>query len=142
MPTPVSATKISNVPRSRTYDVLESLEKKGFVVMKLGKPIKYIALPPEEVIERTTDLFLRVNTSQAELIATVMYAANEVKERKKNKQSEIDVLNAVLAWKVHRRPPVKPDEVAATIRNLAALGWLKVSASDKLPVPEEEFVNA
>lgn len=43
---------ISNVPRSRTYDVLESLEKKGFVVMKLGKPIKYLALPPEEVIER------------------------------------------------------------------------------------------
>ncbi|MBN1503337.1 hypothetical protein JW930_07395, partial [Candidatus Woesearchaeota archaeon] len=32
--------------------VLESLEKKGFVVMKLGKPIKYIAVPPEEVIER------------------------------------------------------------------------------------------
>ncbi|MBN1503183.1 hypothetical protein JW930_06570, partial [Candidatus Woesearchaeota archaeon] len=32
--------------------VLESLEKKGFVVMKLGKPIKYIAVPPEEVVER------------------------------------------------------------------------------------------
>ena len=45
-------SEISNVPRSRTYDVLESLEKKGFVVMKLGKPIRYIALPPEEVIER------------------------------------------------------------------------------------------
>jgi len=43
---------IANVPRSRSYDVLESLEKKGFVVMKLGKPIKYIAVPPQEVIER------------------------------------------------------------------------------------------
>ncbi len=43
---------IANVPRSRSYDVLESLEKKGFIVMKLGKPIKYIAVPPEEVIER------------------------------------------------------------------------------------------
>lgn len=43
---------IGNVPRSRSYDVLESLEKKGFVVMKLGKPIKYIAVPPSEVIER------------------------------------------------------------------------------------------
>jgi sugar-specific transcriptional regulator TrmB len=43
---------IANVPRSRSYDVLESLEKKGFVVMKLGKPIKYIAVPPTEVIER------------------------------------------------------------------------------------------
>lgn len=43
---------IAEVPRSRAYDVLESLEKKGFVVMKLGKPIKYIAMPPEEVIDR------------------------------------------------------------------------------------------
>ena len=43
---------IANVPRSRSYDVLESLEKKGFIIMKLGKPIKYIAVPPEEVIER------------------------------------------------------------------------------------------
>ncbi len=43
---------IANVPRSRSYDVLESLEKKGFAVTKLGKPIKYIAVPPEEVLER------------------------------------------------------------------------------------------
>jgi len=43
---------IGNVPRSRSYDVLESLEKKGFVIMKLGKPIKYIAVAPEEVVER------------------------------------------------------------------------------------------
>ena len=43
---------IGHVPRSRAYDVLETLEKKGFVVMKLGKPIKYIAVEPFEVIER------------------------------------------------------------------------------------------
>ena len=43
---------ISDVPRSRTYDILESLEKKGFIIMKLGKPIKFVALKPEEVIER------------------------------------------------------------------------------------------
>ncbi|MFH1771039.1 MAG: helix-turn-helix domain-containing protein, partial [archaeon] len=43
---------IANVPRSRSYDVLESLEKKGFVVMKIGKPIKYLAVPPKEVVER------------------------------------------------------------------------------------------
>lgn len=43
---------IADVPRSRSYDVLESLEKKGFVVMKLGKPIRYIAIPPNEVVDR------------------------------------------------------------------------------------------
>ena len=45
-------SNISDVPRSRTYDILESLEKKGFIIMKIGKPIKFVALKPEEVIER------------------------------------------------------------------------------------------
>ena len=31
---------MANVPRSRSYASLESLEKNGFVVMKFGKPIK------------------------------------------------------------------------------------------------------
>ena len=45
-------SEISNVPRSRAYDVLESLEKKGFIIMKLGKPIKYLAVKPEEIVKR------------------------------------------------------------------------------------------
>lgn len=43
---------IANVPRSRSYDVLETLEKKGFVVQKIGKPIKYVAVSPSEVLEK------------------------------------------------------------------------------------------
>ncbi len=43
---------IANVPRSRSYDVLESLEKKGLVIAQFTKPIKYIAVDPEEGIER------------------------------------------------------------------------------------------
>jgi len=45
-------SSISDVPRSRTYDILESLEKKGFIIMKIGKPIQFVALKPEEVVER------------------------------------------------------------------------------------------
>jgi sugar-specific transcriptional regulator TrmB len=43
---------ISKVPRSRCYDVLESLADKGFVVLQPGKPIKYIAVQPREALER------------------------------------------------------------------------------------------
>jgi len=43
---------ISGVPRSRTYDVLESLEKRGFAIVKIGKPVKYIAVKPIEVLEK------------------------------------------------------------------------------------------
>ena len=51
---------IANVPRSRSYDVLESLEKKGFVIQKFGKPIKYMTVPPEEVIDRVKKHMRRV----------------------------------------------------------------------------------
>jgi len=44
--------EISGVPRSRTYDVLESLEKRGFVIQKLGKPVRYLAVKPELVIQK------------------------------------------------------------------------------------------
>jgi len=43
---------ISGVPRSRCYDVLESLEKKGYIIMKIGKPIKYIAVQPDSILQR------------------------------------------------------------------------------------------
>ena len=52
-------SSISDVPRSRTYDILESLEKKGFIIMKLGKPIKFIALKPSEVVERVKKNLIR-----------------------------------------------------------------------------------
>jgi len=43
---------LSGVPRSRAYDVLESLEKKGFALVKLGKPVKYIGVKPAVVVEK------------------------------------------------------------------------------------------
>ncbi len=67
-------SNISDVPRSRTYDILESLEKKGFIVMKLGKPIKFIALKPEEVIERV----------KRNLVVNAQEKAKRLEEIKKN----------------------------------------------------------
>jgi sugar-specific transcriptional regulator TrmB len=43
---------LSGVPRSRTYDVLESLEKKGFAIIKLGKPVKYLGVKPKAILEK------------------------------------------------------------------------------------------
>ena len=51
--------EISRVPRSRTYDVLESLEKQGFAIMKIGKPVKYIAVKPDVIIEKLKSNTLR-----------------------------------------------------------------------------------
>lgn len=43
---------LSGVPRARAYDVLESLEGKGLVVIQSGSPFKYVAVEPKEAIDR------------------------------------------------------------------------------------------
>ncbi|MFB6076652.1 MAG: TrmB family transcriptional regulator, partial [Candidatus Nanohaloarchaea archaeon] len=49
-------SEMTNVPRSRAYDVLESLAEKGFAILKPSKPMQYVAVPPEEALENTKDL--------------------------------------------------------------------------------------
>lgn len=44
--------EIANVPRSRSYDVLESLAGKGFLVVQNAKPLKYVVIKPKEALER------------------------------------------------------------------------------------------
>ena len=61
-------SSIGDVPRSRTYDILESLEKKGFAVMKLGKPIKFIALKPEAVIEKVKRNFISAAQDKSKVL--------------------------------------------------------------------------
>ncbi|MEM3086387.1 MAG: helix-turn-helix domain-containing protein [Halobacteria archaeon] len=41
----------SGVPMARIYDIMESLERKGFVRIGLGRPTLYQAVPPEEALE-------------------------------------------------------------------------------------------
>ena len=62
---------ISGVPRSRCYDVLESLEKKSFIIMKIGKPIKYIAVQPEEIIDRVRNNLQDEATRQEESLEQI-----------------------------------------------------------------------
>lgn len=62
---------IANVPRSRSYDVLESLERKGFIIMKIGKPIKYIAVPPAEVLNRMKKKVISDAEQQTEVLSNL-----------------------------------------------------------------------
>jgi sugar-specific transcriptional regulator TrmB len=62
---------ISNVPRSRSYDILESLEKKGFIIMKLDKPIKYLAVEPKEIINRVKKSVQEQANTQIQMISEI-----------------------------------------------------------------------
>jgi uncharacterized protein YwgA/O-acetyl-ADP-ribose deacetylase (regulator of RNase III) len=96
----------------------------------------------ESIIDKTSDLFMRMQTRQSEVVATVLFAANVVANRKKEQPSEIEVLTEVMEWKQRRRPKLDDKEVAYTIRNLAALNWLKVKPSSELQIPDEIIAEA
>jgi len=89
------------------------------------------------IIDRVADLFTRMDTRQAEITATVVFATRELKESRRARPSEREVLESVLRWKQRRRPPLPEEEIARTVRDLAALGWLDVQASRDLPLPKE-----
>lgn len=57
--TAAEVSEMANVPRSRSYDVLESLAEKGFVMVQPSKPIKYVALKPSEAVERVKETLAR-----------------------------------------------------------------------------------
>ncbi|MBI4556712.1 MAG: macro domain-containing protein [Candidatus Hydrogenedentes bacterium] len=92
------------------------------------------------IIEKTTDLFTRVDTNQAEITATVLFAADKLKKRRKVTPLEGEVLGAVMDWKQKRKPPLSETDLASAIRNLAMLHWLDVQYDPKLAVPAEELV--
>ncbi|MEM2955987.1 MAG: helix-turn-helix domain-containing protein [Candidatus Pacearchaeota archaeon] len=93
--------EISNVPRSRTYDVLESLEKQGFAILKLGKPVKYIAVSPSVVLERLKTNILKEAEEKAKLLATI-------KDNEDYKQ----------LLQLHRQgiEPIQPEDLSGMIR--------------------------
>ena len=76
-------SEIANVPRSRAYDVLQSLAEKGFVVVQSAKPIRYIAIAPEESLERARKKMEEAITETIERIdnlkdSPIMKELNEV----------------------------------------------------------------
>ena len=95
-----------------------------------------------EIIEKVADLMMRMRTQEAEVAATVHFAAESLKGDGREKPSETDVLAEVMRWKQRRRPPLSEAEVALTIRNLGMLGWLNVRPSWELPVADEALLDA
>ncbi|MCK4340136.1 MAG: macro domain-containing protein [Phycisphaerae bacterium] len=94
-----------------------------------------------DTLDKITDLFMRMNTRQAEVAATVHFAANELKNRREAQPEESVILRTVMDWKQRRRPPLEEKEVALTIRNLNMLSWIGARVSQDLPVSEEDVLN-
>ena len=102
--------------------------------VKLAEELK----PFQRKIDKTVDLFSRIkSTDQAEEVATVIFAVQNLKqERKPEEVSEADLFNYILDWKkLWKKDESKQHSLAEAIRNLEMLGWVKLRFSESLPVP-------
>ncbi|MCR4368411.1 MAG: hypothetical protein NUV67_00725 [archaeon] len=73
--TAVQIAKSSGVPRARVYDVLFSLEKKGFVVRGASKPIEFSVVRPTKAFEAQADKekqSLELRLSESRSIAEIL----------------------------------------------------------------------
>lgn len=93
--------EVSGVPRSRTYDVLESLEKQGFAVEKIGKPVKFIAVKPAVVLEKLKNNFLEEAKEKSRVL-------EELRETEDYRQIEL----------LHKQgiQPIKTEEISGAVK--------------------------
>ena len=98
--------EISGVPRSRTYDVLEGLEKRGFAIMKLGKPVKYIAVKPNIIIEKLKTNTLRDASEKVKTISKLK-ETNEYKELQQLYNVGIE--------------PIKQEDISGSVRGKSTI---------------------
>jgi O-acetyl-ADP-ribose deacetylase (regulator of RNase III)/uncharacterized protein YwgA len=83
-------------------------------------------------IDKVVDLFSRIkNTEQAEEIVTTLYAIRELKSKNSIQPiTEQQVSDVILSWKRSWNNPEKKESIAAAIRNLLLLNWVRVELSE------------
>ncbi len=92
----------------------------------------------EDQIQQIVDLFSRINTAvQAEEIGTILYALDELTSDNKDLVSEKTFYDYLLSWKKQWSTEEKRLSVANTIRELAAMKWIRLDYSAELPVENE-----
>ena len=97
---------LSQVPRSRAYDVLESLEKKGFAIVKIGKPVKYFGIKPKMILERLKN---KVKKDAEEKIHTLL----KIRDTEEYNQLE----------NLYKKgtTPVKREDLSASLKGKSAI---------------------
>jgi|SRR3989338_888993 len=114
--------EMSGVPRSRTYDVLESLEKNGFAMQKIGKPVKYFAVKPIAVIEK-----LKKNTMD-EMNEKITMLGN-IKDTKE--YQELELLHS------SKTEMIKKQDISSTIRGRTNING---QISDVISLAKKEVI--
>jgi len=77
-------SRTSEIPKTRVYDVLEKLEKKGFVISLEGRPKKFQEIEKEKIIEKLNEEkkkeFKKIEENALKLKQILSFEEKEEKE--------------------------------------------------------------
>ena len=100
----------------------------GFAKLKKRFMKELISL--EAKIDKTVDLFARIkNTSQAEEVSIVLFAARTLKSKSSNPVSQKQLYDYILEWKENWNNDSKKAAIAEAITSLEMLSWVKLDQS-------------
>lgn len=134
------------------HEALTVLSNANFMTERqLGKMIETVVSPnftlpcdqfsSSEIqkADSAIDLLSRIqSTDQAEMVATVLFSYDELKNRNAD-PSDRDIFEHVLSWKP-RWKNQKETEIIKTIFSLSALNWMTPVFSGTLAFPEDEIL--
>jgi uncharacterized protein YwgA/O-acetyl-ADP-ribose deacetylase (regulator of RNase III) len=93
-------------------------------------------------VERTADLMSRMNTSTAEVAATVHFTAARLEREQDRRPTASEVIAAVEEWKIRRNPPVKRAAIVDALAVLGLQGWLNVELDEAAEQLIDELIEA
>lgn len=90
--------EVSNLPRSRIYDILNDLERKGFVEIERGRPLKYSVIEPNIIFRKEKE----------KLINELEASENKLKEIYSDDLSEVQAP----VWLIHSNENIIQKEIS------------------------------
>jgi O-acetyl-ADP-ribose deacetylase (regulator of RNase III)/uncharacterized protein YwgA len=98
--------------------------------------------PWRGAVDRTADLLARMNTDTAEVAATVHFAATSLQKRHERRPTASEVVDAVEAWKIRRRPPLSREAILDALVILALRRWIDIELDEATEPFVEQVVMA
>jgi O-acetyl-ADP-ribose deacetylase (regulator of RNase III)/uncharacterized protein YwgA len=98
--------------------------------------------PWRNAVDRTADLFARMDTSTAEVAATVDFVANSLSAKLGRRPSAQEVVAAVESWKIRRRPPLNRAAILEALVVLGLQGWIDVELDGQTEAEVEQLMTA
>lgn len=98
--------------------------------------------PWRESVSRTVDLLSRMDTSRAEIAASVHFASSVLAGRLDRRPTASEVVDAVEKWKIGRKPPLTHEAIIEALVVLAVRGWLDVQLDEELEPLVERLILA